>query len=270
MKKITTLLAILAMISTELFAQEKPAEAANSAQAIADKLSNPVANLISVPLQNNLDYGIGPYHGSKYTINFQPVVPVKLSSSLNLITRLVLPIIDQRDITGEGTRQTGLSDATLTGFFAPSNSKGGVMWGAGPAILIPTGTNEFLTTKKWGAGPSLLLLRQANSLTYGFLVNQIWSFAGDKNRSDVNQMFLQPFFAKNFKSGAGLGLNAEITSNWEAQTTTAFINPTISGVTKLGSQMVSLVVGPRIPVAAPKDGRADFGFRGALTFVFPQ
>ena len=121
-----------------------------------------------------------------------------------------------------------------------------------------------------GVGPSLLLLRQSNGLTYGFLVNQIWSFAGDENRSDVNQMFLQPFFAKNFKSGAGLGLNAEITSNWEAQTTTAFLNPTISGVTKLGTQMVSLAVGPRIPIAGPKEGKTDFGLRGVITFVFPN
>jgi hypothetical protein len=80
-----------------------------------------------------------------------------------------------------------------------------------PGILVPIGTNDFLNTRKWGIGPTALVLRQSNGLTYGFLVNQLWSFPGDENRSDVNQMFLQPFFAKNWKSGGGLSVNSEIT-----------------------------------------------------------
>jgi hypothetical protein len=101
-------------------------------------------------------------------------------------------------------------------------------------------------------------------------MNQIWSVAGDKDRSEVNQLFLQPFFVHNWKSGAGIGINAEITENWASSTTVAFLNPTISGVTKLGKQTISLAAGPRIPVAAPSDSRADFGFRSVLTFVFPK
>src|SRR3954470_21080420 len=92
-------------------AQEKPDA---SAQEIANKLSNPVASLISVPLQSNVDYGIGTYHGSKYTLNIQPVIPFKLSSKLNLITRYIIPIIDPHDITKEGGNQFGLSDATVS------------------------------------------------------------------------------------------------------------------------------------------------------------
>ena len=114
-------------------AQEKPPA---SAQELADKLSNPVANLISVPFQNNVDYGIGSYHGSKYTLNFQPVVPIPLSTKLNLITRYIIPIVDQHSITKEGVNQFGLSDATVSAFFAPTNSKNGVTWGLGPAFLI--------------------------------------------------------------------------------------------------------------------------------------
>lgn len=243
----------------------------HSAEELAKKLSNPVASLISAPLQNNTDYGIGPNNGSKNTLNFQPVVPVPLSPKLNLIVRMILPIITQYDVTGPGTKESGLSDMSLTGFFAPTNAKNGLTWGAGPAFLIPTGTNDFLTTKKWGVGPSALILKQTKGgLTFGFLVNQVWSFAGDDSRADVSQMFLQPFFVHNWKSGAGVGLNAEITSNWEASTTLAFINPTVSGVTKLGKQTVSLAVGPRIPVAGPSESRPDFGFRGVLTFVFPK
>ncbi len=155
-------------------------------------------------------------------------------------------------------------------FFAPTNIKNGLIWAVGPAFLIPTGTNDLLSTRKWGIGPSALVLKQANGLTYGFLANQIWSFAGDKNRSDVNQLYVQPFFTKNWKSGAGLGLNAEITSNWQNHTTLVFINPIVTAVTKLGTQIVSLGVGPRIPVAGPDGLKPDFGFRGVLTLVFPK
>jgi hypothetical protein len=238
-----------------------------SAEEVANKLSNPVASLISVPFQNNVDYGIGPYQGSKYTLNFQPVIPISLSPKLNLITRYIIPIVDQHDVTGEGEDQFGLSDATISGFFSPLANKNGWIWGAGPAFLVPIGTDDFLSTRKWGIGPTALLLRQANGLTYGFLVNQLWSFAGDESMSDVNQMFLQPFFAKNWKSGGGISVNSEMTFNWKTKTTTGFLNPIVTGVTKLGNQAVSLGVGPRIPIIGQP---ADFGFRAVLTLVFPK
>jgi hypothetical protein len=250
-------------------AQQAPG-GGTSAEELAKKLSNPVASLISVPFQNNTDYGIGPNNGSKNVLNFQPVIPITISPKLNLIARVILPIVAQRDITGPGTSQSGLSDITATGFFAPSQVKNGLVWGIGPAFLIPTGTDTYLGTGKYGIGPSGLILKQTGSLTYGVLVNQIWSVAGSSGRTNVNQMFIQPFFANNWKSGAGLGINAEMTQNWQASTFTAFINPTVSGVTKLGSQTVQLALGPRIPVAAPSGLKPDFGVRAVFTLVFPK
>ncbi|MBX9806715.1 MAG: hypothetical protein K2X95_02840 [Flavobacteriaceae bacterium] len=248
-------------------AQDKPAE---SAADLAKKLSNPIASLISVPFQNNTDVGIGAFNGSRNTLNFQPVIPISISENWNMISRVVVPIITQQDITAPGVKQTGLSDAVISAFFSPAEAKNGLTWGVGPAILVPTATDKLLGTEKLGVGPTAVILKQANGWTYGALVHQIWSIAGSKDRADVNQMFIQPFISYNWKSGAGVGGNFEITQNWEGNTTSVFFNPTVSGITKLGTQMVQLAIGPRIPLSMPANGKPDFGVRAVVSFVFPK
>ncbi len=241
-----------------------------SSEDLAKKLSNPIASLISVPFQNNTDVGIGEFNGSRNTLNFQPVLPISLSPKVNMITRMVLPIITQHDIVAPGTKESGLSDATVSAFFSPAVAKNGLTWGVGPILLVPTATEKFLGTEKLGVGPTAIVLKQHNGWTYGTLVNQIWSIAGNNDRSDVNQMFIQPFLIYNWKSGAGLGGNVEITQNWEGNTTAVFFNPTLSGITQLGKQKVQLAVGPRIPVVMPSNMRPDFGIRAVASFVFPK
>ncbi|PWA11642.1 hypothetical protein [Flavobacterium laiguense] len=270
MKRKTKITALLLALSLASIAQDKPKPASGDAAELAKKLSNPIASLISMPFQNNTDVGIGAYNGSRNTLNFQPVIPISLSPSLNIITRVVLPIITQQDITAPGVKQTGLSDAVVSAFFSPAEAKNGMTWGVGPAILVPTASDKVLGTEKLGVGPTAVILKQANGWTYGALVNQIWSVAGSTSRADVNQMFVQPFFAYNWKSGAGAGGNFEITQNWEGNATAVYFNPTITGITKLGTQMVQLAVGPRIPVSIPDGSRPDFGIRAVLNFVFPK
>lgn len=245
------------------FAQESDEE-------LAKKLSNPIASLISVPFQNNTDYGIGPNKGNRNTMNFQPVVPISISENWNMIGRIILPIVTQNNITSLGAKENGLSDAVLSAFFSPKNSKNGLTWGVGPVFLIPTGTDDFLTTKKFGVGPTGVILKQTGGWTYGALANQIWSVAGSDDRPDVNQLFVQPFVTYNWKSGAGLGANMEMTQNWEANTTTIWLTPTVSGLTSIGKQKVSLLIGPRFNLAAPDGSKADWGWRAVVIFIFPK
>jgi hypothetical protein len=245
----------------------KPAPSADEAAELAKKLANPIASLISVPFQNNTFYGIGALKGTQNVLNIQPVVPIKLTENLNLITRYIIPIVTQYNLTGEGASQSGLGDATLSAFFSPSHTKNGVTWGAGPAFLVPIATDSLLGTGKFGVGPTAVILKQANGFTYGALANQIWSVTGG-DRSAVSQLFIQPFFTYNWKSGAGIGVVGSITQNWETKTNTTTITVPFSGITKFGKQIIQLAVGPQFPVTGTPI--AAFGWRAQLTLIFPK
>lgn len=261
-------IAIVFLLDFTAFAQEEPAKTGASAQELADKMANPVANLISVPLQNNLTYGIGPYNGSKYQINIQPVIPFKLSDNLNLITRYILPVVDQQDVTGENKHEFGLSDATVTAFFAPKTK--GIILGVGPAFLVPTATEKFLGTEKFGVGPSVLVMHQGKGLSIGFIANQIWSVAGSSDRADFNQFYTQLFLTHSYKSGASLGITSEITQNWQGNTTLITLSPNVGAITKLGGQTMQFAVMPLIPIVGHSDIRPDWGLRAVVAFIFPQ
>lgn len=229
---------------------------------LAKQLANPIASLISVPLQNNSDFGIGSLEGYRNTLNIQPVVPLRLSDRYNLITRVVLPVIRQSNITGPGETQSGLGDAVVSAFFSPSKVKNGFTWGAGPAFLVPTGNKE-LTFDEFGIGPTVVALKQSGGWTYGALINQIWA-------GDLSQMFFQPFLAHNWPTGAGVGVNFEMTQNWTSDNTTLWCNPVVNGITSIGKQKIQLAAGPRFNLAAPSGGKADWGVRTVIVLLFPK
>jgi len=240
----------------------------NSPEDVAKKLANPVAAMISVPFQNNMDLGIGEYNGSRNILNFQPVLPFSISEKYNLITRLVLPIVYQTNIYGANNSQSGLSDASISAFFSPVEAINGLILGYGPIFLVPTATDDLLASKKFGVGPTFLALKQANGWTYGALLNQLWSVAGDKDRSDVSQFYANPFIVYNWKTGSGLALTADITQNWITSKTVVYTQLMATAVTKMGSQTVSFAIGPRIQIAG--DDKSSFGIRSVITFVFPK
>jgi hypothetical protein len=237
---------------------------------LAKQLSNPVASLISVPFQFNYDRGFGSADGERATLNIQPVVPISLNDDWTMISRTILPVIWQNDIAGPSGEQLGLGDITQSLFFSPKTpGPSGIIWGAGPAFLIPTGTDDLLGSGKWGAGPTAVVLKQANGWTVGALANHIWSFAGDGDRVDVSSTFLQPFVSYTTPDAWTFGVNTESTYNWETEEWSVPINFTVAKLTKIGAQPVSLTAGVRYWAESPDSGPDGFGFRGVITLMFP-
>ncbi|WP_297841394.1 transporter [uncultured Roseibium sp.] len=238
---------------------------------LAKKLSNPVASLISVPFQWNYDHGFGPADGNKVTLNVQPVVPFSLNEDWNLVSRTILPVVWQDDIAGNSGTQFGLSDTTQSFFFSPKvPTSGGIIWGLGPVLLLPTGTDDLLSTRKWGAGPTGVVLRQSGPWTYGGLVNHVWSYAGDDNRNDVNSTFLQPFLSYTTDDAWTFTLNSESTYDWTSDEWSVPINAMVAKLVTIDKQPISFQAGVRYYAASSDNGPEGFGARAAVTFLFPK
>ena len=248
-----------------------PALAEDNADELAKKLSNPVAAMISVPLQSNFEFGAGvDGDGLAYTMNVQPVVPIQISDDWNIISRTILPIAYSDFLPPPDGDTFGLGDITQSLFFSPTApGPGGIIWGVGPAFLIPTATDDFLGSGKFGIGPTAVVLEQTGPWTVGVLANHIWSVVGEDDREEVNQTFLQPFLAHALWRGATLNLNTESTYDWVADQWTVPINLGITQVFKIGDQAMSIQVGGKWYAEAP-DGAPDWGIRTTLTFLFPK
>jgi hypothetical protein len=236
---------------------------------LAQKLNNPVASLISVPFQFNWDHEFGEErNGRKFQLNLQPVVPTPVSSDWTLISRVILPLVDQHiPFLGDGS-QSGAGDITGEFFFTPSKPQpGGPIWGVGPAILIPTGTH-FISGEKWALGPTAVILKQESGWTYGALANHLWSAGG--SGSDISSTFIQPFVSYTTKDAWTYGLNTESTYDWKGSQWTVPINATVSKLTRIGKQPVSLGAGVRYWADSPASGPHGWGFRLIVTFLFPK
>ena len=254
-------LSLLFSFTVLLYAQDK--------DDLAKKSQNPVSNMISVPFQNNTSFNVGPYNRTQNVLNIQPVWPFSLSPSLNLITRTIIPVISQP--IGESDSKFGIGDINFTAFFSPADP-GKIIWGLGPTFFLPTASDAFLGSEKWSVGPALVVLTMPGSWVIGLLANNVWSFAGKEERSDVNQMLLQYFINYNLPDGWYLTSGPVITANWKAESGQQWTVPFGGGfgkIFKIGSQPLNAQVQAFANVVKPDNG-ADWSMRLQLQLLFPK
>ena len=241
---------------------------------LAMQLSNPLAALISVPFQANLDEGYGPGStGYRWTINIQPVVPFRLSSQWNLISRTILPVIIREGLLPNEDNLVGLGDVVQSFWFSPNKTKP-LVWGVGPVFLLPTATDDRLGADKFGGGLTVIALKQSGPWTYGVHANHIWSYEdigrrGTLQNPKINTTFLQPFLAYNFPSAFGLTLQTEAIYDWDNDVWSVPLILSCSQVTAICRQPVSLSLGFKYWAETP-DGGPEWGVRLGITFLFPK
>jgi hypothetical protein len=244
-----------------------------SGEALRKAAQNPIASLISVPVQNNTNFGIEPGDRVQNVLNIQPVIPTGISKNTNLIIRWITPITWQplpAESPAPEVGKYGFGDMQPSFFLSPKKA-GKLIWGAGPVLQVPTATDTNLGQGKFGIGPTLVGLVQPGSWTVGALVNNVWSVAGSGGRPDVNQMTLQYFINYNLKKGWYLGMQPIITANWEASEN-RWVVPVGGGVgrvMRLGMQPVNLQLGFYGNAVHPANA-SPWGMRVMFVLLFPK
>jgi len=265
---------------------------AQQGEDLREAAQNPIADLISVPFQNNTNFDIGHTDNTQNVLNIQPVYPFHLDQDWNLIARPILPVINQppffsgpelqalEKVLGPdiGRTEFGLGDLTPEFFFSPRKpiklGDASLVWGAGPAFQFPTATDDELGTGKYSAGPGFVVFLSDRPLhiTTGFLILNLWSFAGDEDRANVNAMTLQPFFNYNLRKGWYLTSSPLITANWEAGEDNRWTLPIGGGIGrifKIGDQAINANIAAYYNVLTPDDTGANWQLRAEWTFLFP-
>jgi hypothetical protein len=243
------------------------------------KAQNPVSSMYSLPLKLTLDFGAPDDEAVFFNVN--PVLPVTVGD-WNLVNRIIIPAIVSVDGFIGGTpdipegapsqdRETGLGDINYSLYFSPADAKG-MIWGLGPSINLPTANKDPLGSGKWSGGAAGVVLLQPKWGTYGGLIRQLWSFAGDDDRSDVNQFLIEPFLNYNLEGGWYLITDMIITANWDAPSSQRWTVPIGGGIGKLftiGKQTINSRLEAYYMVEKP-DNAPDWQIIFTWQFLFPK
>jgi hypothetical protein len=256
--------------ATCLFAFAASTAQAQSSDELARQLSNPVASLISVPLQFNTNSGFGDGSGTQDYVNIQPVIPISISPDWNVISRTIIPLISQNDVVpGSGT-QEGFGNITQSFFFSPkAPTSGGLIWGGGPVLTIPT-AGDGLGADQWGAGVTGVVLKQFGQSTAGLLANHVWSVSHNDLYGETSASFIQPFYSYTTANATSYAVNTEASYDWVSGEWSVPINVTVSQLVPIGGFPVSLTIGARYWAEAPEGGPEGWGWRAGVTYLFPK
>jgi hypothetical protein len=259
-------------VSPRMLADEtNPAAGGKSTEELAKEAQNPVAKLISVPFQNNFNFGVGPNDVTQYILNVQPVIPISLNDDWNLINRIIMPIINQPSPAPGVPNASGLGDINPTFFLSPANASKKFIWGVGPTFTLPTATDSRLGNSEWCAGPAVVALTMQSHWVMGALANQQWSFAGWGDHY-VSAFLAQPFVNYNLPHGWYLTSAPIMTANWTAASKDQWTVPLGGGIGKIqwfGKLPINFQIQAFDNVVTPNNG-PDWQLRFQIQFLFPK
>jgi hypothetical protein len=240
-------------------------------EALRKAAQNPIADLISVPFQDNWNFNIDPYNRTQNILNIQPVIPSSLGQNWNLIVRWITPVVFQPNVSTAELGYYGLGDMNPSFFISPKKSK--VIWGLGPTFVLPTATNTGnLGQGKLSMGPTAVVLVQPGKWTIGGLINNVWSVAGHQDRPDVNQMLFQYFINYNLKHGYYLATQPINTFDWKAPEGSQSVVPLGGGIgriMKFGPQHVNVAAQVYANAVHPPGG-SPWSLRLQVAFLYPK
>jgi hypothetical protein len=259
---------LVVLAAMPLRAEDKKADLHARETELAKETQNPVADLVSIPFQNSTNFGYGQRNNTQNVLNIQPVIPIKLSGEWNLITRTIIPVIDQPI----PERKFGLGDVQLSLFLSPAKP-GKFIWGVGPALQFPTATGDSLGQGKWAAGPTAVGLLMTGPWVIGLLANNVWSYAGEGSRTEVSQFLAQPFINYNLPRGWYISVSPIITANWKADRAsdrwTVPLGGGIGKIFKIGKLPFNGSLAVYGNVVKPEVG-PDWTIRAQLALLLPK
>lgn len=237
---------------------------------IAKKLANPIANMISVPLQYEFSRGVGLNQGgSEQTLLFQPVAPFNLGGGDTFIVRPIVAGVRETSVQyapGRSFSGYGIASVTLESFYAP-NTNSSWIWGIGPYAQSPSGNSGKFGSQQTAAGVTGVVLNRDGPWTYGLLGYQSWSVGGNPAFGTQNNLYGQPFVAYTTKTAWTYTANMEAQFNYDSRRTT---NPLYAGVSKLfviDGVPFSFGAGPIYYVSNTPGGPSGWGARATATLV---
>jgi hypothetical protein len=237
--------------------------------ALAKHLRNPVSPLARFSARSSFDIRLAAdREGWRHTIDFEPVIPIRLSKDWNIISRTKLPLI-QQDGVSMSTEQTGLGDMLQSLFLSPNKTEP-LFWGAGTALLVPTATDTRLGAGKLGIGPAVVIGKHQHGWTYGAVAHQIWSVSDHSDRPNVRSTHVQPFLAYTAPSAWTYSLDTDATYDWVGKRWSLPIHLEVAKVIGFGRQPVSVGAAVRCWAASPPGGPQPCGVRFIVTPLFPS
>jgi hypothetical protein len=239
---------------------------------IAKQAQNPIASMISVPFQNNATFGVGEKSDVQDSLLIEPVIPFRLTSDWNLITRTIVPVIEQPTLAPGLGNVSGLGDVQLSLYMSPVKPFGEMIWGLGPSFSFATASDRSLGTGKDSAGLSTALLTIQGPWLVGVLITDVASIGGQDDRQNVHQFLMQPFVDYNFSHGWYLASSPIVTANWRATSGNKWTVPVGGGggkILHIGRQAVNAYIQAFDDVVRPHEG-GTWTLRLQVQLLFPK